>query len=112
MEVTLHGRKRSSVHIHGDLPGSGFRRERIRCEGNRSVLLCQHTRANLVVPEAVLICTVARYTPIWVPFLYLRFIGVGFGGAFRYQVDGRLDYVDDKSKRSFKLHRGPLSRPA
>lgn len=84
----------------------------IRYEGNRSVLLCQHTRANLVVPEAVLICTVARYTPTWVPFLYLRLIGIGFGEAFRYQVDGRLDYVDDKSKRSFKLHHGPLSRPA
>ena len=90
MEVTFHGRKRSSVHTHGDLPGSGFRRDRIRCEGNRSVLLCQHTRANLVVPEAVLICTVARYTPIWVPFLYLRFIGVGFGGAFVTRLMGVL----------------------
>lgn len=47
---------------------------------------------------AVLICTLTRYTPAWVPFLYLGFIGVGFGGAFVTRLMGVLSSVDDQKQ--------------
>lgn len=47
---------------------------------------------------AVLICTMTRYTPTWVPFLYLGLIGVGFGGAFVTRLMGVLSSVDDQKQ--------------
>ena len=47
---------------------------------------------------SVLICTMTRDTPSWLPFLYLGLIGIGFGGAFVTRLMGVLSSADDEKQ--------------
>jgi MFS family permease len=50
------------------------------------------------ITGAAFICTLAKNTPAWAPFVYLALIGAGFGGAYVTRLMGILSSVDNEKQ--------------